>query len=265
MILLLVLATVVLFTAMVVGFSADEGFDIELAYNFRDSTQAQYIARAGIEAAVTVLREDDRSYDSADEDWGAFAENALVASAYLDGPAFTGAITDESAKIDLNAILGSDPSDRAFRTAQFRRLFTLLEIDIAAGDLDDLISALIDWLDKDSETDTGAEDDYYQSLDKPYLCKNGPMDCPEEIMLVKGMKPDYYYGTENYRGIGPYLAVNTGGRINVNTASEVVLRSLSDNLDDAVAERVIDGRPYMTTARAGPRPSASAARGRPSG
>ncbi len=244
MVLLLVLATVILFTAMVVSFSADEGFDIELAYNFRDSTQAQYIARAGLEAAMTVLKEDDQNYDAADEDWGAFEENALAASVYLEGPAFSGTITDESAKIDLNAINAPDAADKKFRIAQFRRLFTLLEIDISAKDLDDLAESLTDWLDKDSDTVNGAEDDYYESLDIPHICKNGPMDSPEEILLVKGMKPEYYYGNENFKGIAPYVTVRTGGRININTASEIVLRSLSDNLDDAVAAKIVDGRPY---------------------
>lgn len=69
-VLILVLSMVALFTAMIVVFSADESLDIELAYNFRDSIQAQYIARGGVEAAIAVLSEDDQAYDSEDEQWG---------------------------------------------------------------------------------------------------------------------------------------------------------------------------------------------------
>jgi type II secretory pathway component PulK len=58
-VLILVLAMVAMFTAMIVTFSADESLDIELAYNFRDSVQAQFVARSGVDAAVAILAEDD--------------------------------------------------------------------------------------------------------------------------------------------------------------------------------------------------------------
>ena len=141
-ILLLVLSIIALFTVMAVNFGADEGLDIELAYNFRDSFQAQDIARSGVEAAVTILKKDDPTYDSEDEDWGGFPEYALAASQYLKGPAFTGTITDESGKFDLNSLALGDDKDKAFRTAQFKRLFSALDIDISQGELDDLARCL---------------------------------------------------------------------------------------------------------------------------
>ncbi|HQI00570.1 MAG TPA: type II secretion system minor pseudopilin GspK [Deltaproteobacteria bacterium] len=243
-ILLLVLSIIALFTVMAVNFGADEGLDIELAYNFRDSFQAQDIARSGVEAAVTILKKDDPTYDSEDEDWGGFPEYALAASQYLKGPAFTGTITDESGKFDLNSLALGDDKDKAFRTAQFKRLFSALDIDISQGELDDLAEAVKDWVDEDDETVSDAENDYYQTLDDPYECKNGPMDSPEEILLVKGMKPEYYYGKENTKGIRDYVTVGTGGKINVNTASDVVLMSLSDSVDEALAETIKAKRPF---------------------
>ena len=54
-VLILVLSMVALFSAMIVNFSSDEALDIELAYNFRDSIQAQYIAMAGVEAERSSL------------------------------------------------------------------------------------------------------------------------------------------------------------------------------------------------------------------
>lgn len=246
-VLLLVLSTIALFTVMAVNFSADEGLDIELAYNFRDSVQAQYIARSGIEAAITILKKDDASHDSEDEDWGGFPEYALAASEYLKGPAFTGTITDESGKFDLNCLVIGEQKDREFRKAQFKRLFEVLETDISQGELDELAEAVRDWEDEDDETVSGAENDYYQSLDTPYECKNGPMDCPEEILLVKGMKPEYYYGTENYKGLKDYVTVGTGGKINLNTASDVVLMSVSISLTEDVAEAIKAKRPFTQT------------------
>lgn len=244
-VLILVLSMVALFTAMIVVFSADESLDIELAYNFRDSIQAQYIARGGVEAAIAVLSEDDQAYDSEDEQWGGFAEYAAGASAYLEDAQLTGSITDESGKIDLNALAKND-NDRELRISQFKRLFTVLRIDITEDELNDLVYALIDWVDADAETDLGAEDDYYQSLEPPYHCKNALMDSVEEILLVKGMKREYLTGTENYEGIRNHVTVGTNGKININTATEAVIMSLSDDIGEDVVTSVVDCRPFQS-------------------
>ncbi|MFY9397168.1 MAG: type II secretion system minor pseudopilin GspK [Desulfomonilia bacterium] len=246
MVLLIVLATVALFAAMVIDFSAEEGLDIELAYNFRDSVQARYLADAGIEAARVMLKDDDPAYDSQDEEWGSFSEYALAAASYLEGPSFSGTLTDECGKIDLNAM--TIPGERLYREAQLKNLFELLEIDIPEAELDELVRSIKDWLDTDDEPEFGgAESDYYLSLDPPYVCKNGPFDTPEEILLVKGMKPEYYYGTEDYQGIRDYVTVGTGGKININTASAVVLMSMSQTyMSEDVVESIEDGRPFTS-------------------
>jgi len=244
MALLLVLGMVALLTAMIVSFSSDESLDIELAYNFRDSVQAQYVARGGVEAAIAVLGEDDASHDSTDEQWGKFAEYAAGASAYLEGGGLEATITDESGKIDLNALATND-AYREQRINQFVRLFSILHIDIAEEEAREIAYAVIDWVDADNETELGAEDDYYQGLDPPYHCKNAPMDTPEEILLVRGMKKEYFFGAKDYEGIRDYVTVGTNGKINVNTASDVVLMSLSDDAGEAVVAGIRDCRPFM--------------------
>ena len=241
-VLLLVLSMVALFTVMVVNFTSDQGLDIELAYNFRDSLQAQYIARAGIEAAIVMLNNDEPAYDSADEDWGGFSDYAMAASAFLEGPVFSGTLADESGKIDINSLITDGQQE--FRVLQFKRLFDLLEIEITDEELEDLVNAVIDWIDADSETTFGAEDDYYESLEVPYVCKDGPMDTPEEILLVKGMESEYYYGTENYEGIREYITVGTGGEINLNTASDIVFMSMTELFSQAVVDSIKDCRPF---------------------
>lgn len=243
LVLILVLSVVALFTVMIVNFSSDQSFDIELAYNFRDSIQAQYLARAGVEAALVMLDLDDASYDAEDEEWGGFSEYATMASSFLDGPLFSGTLVDEAGKFDLNSLVNQ--GEEEFRISQFKRLFTLLEIDITDTELDDLTNALMDWLDPDSETIFGAETDYYETLEVPYICKNGPMDTPEEILLVKGMKPEYFYGTEDYEGIQEYVTVNTGGKININTATETVLLSISSLVTEDVVASILDCRPFQ--------------------
>jgi general secretion pathway protein K len=248
-VLILVLSMVALFSAMIVNFSSDEALDIELAYNFRDSIQAQYITMAGVEAAKVILSQDDASYDSLDEQWAEFPVFAATASTYLEGGQLTGTITDECSKFDLNSLAVKD-SYSDLRKQQFKNLFTVLNIDITSEELDDLTSSIIDWLDIDSEvTMGGAEEEYYQSLEPPYHCKNGPMDSIEEIMLVKGMKKEYFFGTENYEGIRNFITVcplNTSpsGKININTASETVLKSISDRFNEDVVNNIVACRPF---------------------
>jgi len=241
-VLIIVLSMIVLFTVMVTDFSSNQGLDIELAYNFRDSLQAQYLAQAGVEAALVLLKEDDVEYDSSDEDWGNFSEYALVASMSLEGLGFSGTLKDESSMIDLNALIKE--GEQEFRVLQFKRLFDLLAIDITEGELDDLVNAIIDWIDEDDETVFGAEADYYDSLERPYICKNGPMDTSEEILLVKGMKREYFYGAEDYEGIRKYVTVGTSGIINLNTASDKVLMSISDLFDQDVVDSIDECRPF---------------------
>jgi len=187
-VLILVLSTVAMFTAMVLSFSSDQGDDIELAYNFRDSLQAYYLADAGVEAAKALLKDDDTNYDGLDEDWAKFSEYAAASSALLDGPVFVGEITDECSKIDINSLVKEDGTLDDIRKEQFKRLFGILNIDITEDELNNLIDAIIDWLDPGGEPTGlgGAEDDFYQALDRPYVCKNRNMDTIEEILLVKG-------------------------------------------------------------------------------
>ena len=244
-VLILVLSMVALFSAMIITFSSDEGLDIELAYNFHDSIQAQYIALAGVEAAKVILVQDDLSHDSLDEQWGEFPAYAATASGYLDGSQLTGTITDECSKFDLNSLAVKD-NYTEFRKQQFYRLFTLQNIDITQEEFDDLANSVIDWLDADSEiTIGGAENEYYLTLEPPYHCKNAPMDSIEEILLVKGMKKEYFFGTENYDGLKNYVTVGTGGKININTASEMVLKAISEqHFNDDVVSSIIACRPF---------------------
>ncbi len=67
----------------------------------------------------------------------------------------------------------------------------------------DMVSALIDWWDPDTErtlfdpgageiTSSGGEDDLYQSFADPYRVKNAPFDSLEEIRLVRGVGDDFW-------------------------------------------------------------------------
>jgi len=55
--------------------------------------------------------------------------------------------------------------------------------------------SILDWRDPDDlYRMNGAEPDYYQSLKEPYRCKNGNLDSIEELLLVRGVTPELFYG-----------------------------------------------------------------------
>jgi general secretion pathway protein K len=109
--------------------------------------------------------------------------------------------------------------------------------------VNDILDAIKDWIDEDDET-TGfsAEDSYYQSLEHPYSCRNAPFESLDELVLVKGITRELFYGTEETPGISAYLAVQGDGRININTADPLVLEVLSDDLDSTMIEEMVEYR-----------------------
>jgi general secretion pathway protein K len=108
-----------------------------------------------------------------------------------------------------------------------------------------LISAIKDWLDKDNEPtgSMGAEDDYYMGMATPYHCRNGRLATLSELLLVRGMTRELFYGKSGGKsddkaggpeadplgglGLKDVLTVHGDGQINVNTAGELVLRALA--------------------------------------
>ena len=114
------------------------------------------------------------------------------------------------------------------------------------GDAREIIDALIDWIDSgdgDGEEEYGAEDSYYQSLDPPYSCKNGPVESIEELLLVKGFSRELLYGTEETASLAPLLtSLGNDGKININTAELSLLQALAFGLDKSTVEEMISFR-----------------------
>jgi len=62
----------------------------------------------------------------------------------------------------------------------------------------------------------------YESLEFPLTCKNGPMDSIEELLLLPGMTPEIYFGSEELEDLPLYEVLTVHGhpegKINANTA-----------------------------------------------
>jgi len=139
-----------------------------------------------------------------------------------------------------------------------------------------IIDSILDWVNpNESSGYSGAKNDYYMHLNPPYYCKNGPIDDISELLLIKGITPEIYWGSNSTNhpfppttawqrglrsthasrnGVGfhgsdqPQYPVGLvelfcamGGKLNVNTASVKTLQ-LVPGLDEATAQHIIEQR-----------------------
>jgi len=172
-------------------------------------------------------------------------------------------ISDELGKIQVNSLVAF-PKGRNFNPPQkdfwyrFVGLILLQQEDSEAF-MEEIIepSAIInpvkDWLDSgDNDAITGlngAEKDYYQDLEPPYGCRNGPFRYVEELTRVKGITPELFYSAdEMLLGISRYVTVYGiaqsndkfiyNGKININTADLPVIAALLPVGQDFLAPEI---------------------------
>jgi general secretion pathway protein K len=157
------------------------------------------------------------------------------------------AIVDLSGRFQINSLVapastkGQGPRRLRLQEEEARRVLLRLLTggDFAIdGDLEarQLIDALVDWLDGDDrESEWGAESSYYKSLEPSYGCRNGPMKYIEELLLVRGMSRELFWGTPRSKALAEYVTVHgSDGRININTAPLALVKSLHADVDAAL-------------------------------
>src|SRR5262249_51215753 len=110
----------------------------------------------------------------------------------------------------------------------------------------------------------GAESDYYQTLDPPYYAKNGPIDDLSELLLIRGITQDMYWGPSSTNhppaafqktdrfgrpvkepvytaGLSEIVTPISNGQVNFKTATRTVLSILLGG-NEAEADAVIQFR-----------------------
>ncbi len=185
----------------------------------------------GAEAwAGDILRQDqiESQTDHLGEVWA-----VELAPMPVDGGLISGRIEDLQGRFNLNNLITPQGVEDPLARRQFERLLESLEIDPT------LAGVVVDWLDADTETSFpgGGEDASYAGMDPPYRTPNTIISTPSELMANAGFDRDLY------RAISPYVtALPPGTRLNVNTASVVLLASLSDDIDVARADALVQER-----------------------
>jgi general secretion pathway protein K len=236
MALLITLLVMVILAVLVHRFTFATRVHLTAAANLKDQLQAECLARSGVEAAVTLLQQDEEpDMDHLGEVWARFRGSEDLPFLEIPEGAFSVAIQDETAKVNLNFLIHPDGSVDEFIYDQVVRLLGLFNLTPERMD------ALLDWLDPDDDRRAdGAENTDYQALDKPYPCRNGPLRTIGELQLVLGWEDIWNVRMDDGTRLVDCLTVgDTKGLININTASNVVLQSLDDEIDAYVAEEII--------------------------
>ncbi len=192
-------------------------------HNLKEETLAYYQALSGYHEALHYLASDkDPQVDFLDEE-GNFRIDSETQP--VTGRTDTGdgeveiRITDENSRININFV----QQDR------LRKLLVLA--GVSEEEIIVIMDSVMDWRDPDREHHlSGAEDDYYESLAEPYKAKNSTFSVPEELALIKGIKPEYLYGNGS-GSAGLVSLITTFGRnaLNINTVSAEVMKFLGFN------------------------------------
>lgn len=234
-----------LIVPLTLQFNTTTEFQKVSAANLKFGTQLTCTARSGLQYALAVLYQDARSteYDSEVESWAETLTSGTDSD--FGDAAFTVKIGDHSGRININRlVMQENPGEeQVFDAVQKDRLTLLLQsldLDLEDDEIGDIINSIKDWIDRDNEiTDEGgigAESAYYQGLSRPCLCRNGPLPDLEELSLIKGIDKVIY------DEMAKYLTIYGKGEININTAPNLVLASLSDDMDTELAENMIEYR-----------------------
>lgn len=143
-----------------------------------------------------------------------------------------GYINDTQARFNLNSLVDGNDNVAPLQRARLETLINNLNQDENLNLNINFVEALIDWIDRNQGVTgaNGAEDGEYSSYDPPYSASNQYMVDISELLLVKGIE------YESYKILKKYVCVlDPAALMNINTASEQVLRSLDQRITPDIA------------------------------
>jgi general secretion pathway protein K len=250
MALLITIMTVSLLVAITVQFHKTTWQKYQVSSNYKTGARLKVIADSGINIGLALLEQDstENSFDSLLDTWKAVDQGDF--SDLFAGGELQLTITDLTGRLQVNSLVrkskkSEDREQDRLLEEEMRAIFTRLLLSGSFPVEDEvearvIVDSLVDWIDEDDrESDDGAESSYYQSLENPYSCRNGPVQYIEEMLLVRGITRQLLFGTKESEGLADYLTVyGEDGRININTAPVLILQSLHSLVSDEMVENL---------------------------
>ena len=263
-ILVLVLWVFMTLGVLALDFSSYMRDDAMATVNLSDEARGYYMALAGMNAALyehMKIREnqgpsgapvadvdpqekgEDHDGDGEPDDTVKFPADGVWREDSFGGGKFKVRLTGEDGKIPLNVDLNGDEG------TMYRELVKYVITNIVRGgnqttgvdkdteqQISEITDSIIDWRDCDDEAQlNGAESDYYMGLARPHRAKNGFFDSPEELLQIRGVTPEIFYGNDESPGLGEVFSPYPRGKELVINAGQItlpVLRALAPGYQD---------------------------------
>jgi type II secretory pathway component PulK len=180
-----VLWTIVVLMILVAVLGRKSRLDMKVSMARIEAVRCKWACRAGAEKAVAVLNEDETDNDSLLDLWSDSDED--FNDIPLENCLFNVRVIDEASKLNINYVTKD----------QLMGLQDMLE---------EIADAIIDWRDNnDNPSGLGVESGYYESLEFGYMARNGPFRTIRELLLVKDVTPELFYGEDtNFNGVLDY-------------------------------------------------------------
>ena len=235
--LLAVMSAVSVMILVALAFSGSVQIETRTAIYRKEATQAYALAAGGVQRAILEIAypPDDEQKDKP-RLWK--RGQRLVRVPFEQGVALV-EIVNEAGKVDLN-VAGRKQLARLFQARG-------LQTPEATG----LVMAIEHWRSPQGTEEEGFKnlDDYYH--DAGYRPAHNSFTSVEEVLRVRGMSRDIFYGTAEYSrrdgiqyqyGVGQDLTIySKSPLLNVNYASEAVLRSVP-GINDDLAGSIVQER-----------------------
>ncbi len=251
--LIIVMICIAVLAILAAGFAYSMKVETRLAMNTNSEGDMLAIGWGSINKAIALLNLKDPSepFDSLNQKWaggpGSSMTSNLLAVVELDPNT---KIVDMERRANINMA-----DERLLGQAM-----TLIGVD--AADSGPITSSILDWIDQDkNERPNGTETEYYETLDPPYQCKDAPVDDLTELLLVRGVSQEVFWGgvatnhqPANFQsklgmqrnnlpaiypvGLADLFCPLSAGQVNINTAPREVLQLIL-NGDEAAADRII--------------------------
>jgi len=233
--LIMVLWVITILSVIVLEFSFAMRTEVGIVKNFQEELKLYAMAEGGVERTIAelVYKHDPRihqkrknltSEEIAPEikEWVTDGRKYRLA---FDRGFCEVRVMGEAGKVNINLV----------SETMLRKIISNLGLEGEARDT--VVDSILDWRDADDFYRlNGAENEFYQSLKEPYDCKNGNLDSLEELLLIRGVTPELFFGKRSKPEKGEKNEIQGGGlkdvfsvyasgeQIDVNSAPLSVLR-----------------------------------------
>jgi len=189
--------------------------EVERTSTSVDGLRTYYLARAGVDRGILYMQWRNTIPPGSPLKYG--PGNPVLRFTFPSGQAWV-EVVPETAKLNINL---ASPSDLV-------RLVAAMGVDF--GRAEQIAAAIVDWRTPSGPTGFDA---FYQSLIPSFRSRHASFEETEELLLLRGMTPELYYGGYDHDAAGRLVpraglrdcisVFGSKGAIDVNTARPAVL------------------------------------------